>query len=120
MNERSKKVGDFIKNTLYYAKCIELLIQNHKLTLNGGLRFEDKNLANSAINKIDSAINDITKIVKKEDIRKLIIKDVVEKDFSNQMTLIQLLFTLEDETLTEVVDVVEEYLKNKAIREDKI
>lgn len=104
-------LGSLTRYILYHFKSIEVRLKWSKSV--NDFRQNDKHVLNKAILKVTAGINDFLTVVKNPTIEKAIRAELEKPDLADYMVLTEQLFDLSSDDLSEITELIDNYLKQK-------
>lgn len=112
MVNNQETLGQLIQYLLYHMKSIEVRMDWSSHNFKG----QSKHELSLAIGKVRTAIDVVCHMSKNKDLIHRIKKDLDKVDLVYYMTLTEQLFMLRAEELEEITDLIDTYLKQKALK----
>lgn len=111
MPEIQDTIGSLIRNLTVYTTSAKRTLEWSKSLKQ--LHSHDKHVLNRAILKVTSAVNDLYSIIRDSKIEKALQEELVDEKLVNYMALSEQLFGLPDDMLSDITDLIDDYLKKK-------
>lgn len=115
MLKPNEPLGDVVKCLLIHMKSIQVRMQYTTHMFKG----DSKHKVNLCINKVEAAINGIIALANNPEMTLQIKKALDKADLVYHMVLAEQLYDINEETLVEITDLIDDYLlkKTKAYEE---
>ena len=110
MLEENEPLGDLVKCLLIHMKIIEIRMEFSTYQHKGHSKYK----LNQSINKVKSAINDVCNLCSNKNIVTKIKNRLENVDLVYHMTLAEQLYDVNEETLKDITDLIDNYLLKKS------
>lgn len=110
MIKQNEPLGDVIRCLLIHMKCIQVRMAYTTHNFKGDSKYK----INLSINKVESAIDSICNLTKNQEVVSMIKKELEGADLVYHMVLAEQLYNINEETLLEITDLIDDYLLKKA------
>jgi len=109
MIEENEPLGNLVKCLLIHMKIIEIRMDFSTHAHKGHSKYK----INQSVNKVKSAINDICNLCSNKEVVKKIKNRLENVDLVYHMTLAEQLYDVNEETLRDITDMIDDYLLKK-------
>lgn len=115
MIKNNEHIGDLIKCLLIHMKIIQVRMQCSTHLFKG----DSKHKINQSVNKVELAINSICEMTKSPELVTMIKKSLDKVDLVYHMVLAEQLYDINEETLLEITDLIDDYLLKKSQKNEQ-